>query len=184
MRKYIFPFLIVILFTACESKSSQKQIEQVDSLRFSFMAQENWIFHPVFDSLQFWHNQWMMQQNTWSTVLDSTQQKQLKLDFPNYFALGDKMKQLLTQHQTLKTIYEVDVANLSSLHSAITNGATQDAEGNPIDEVYWENCIQKQSQHQDSIVQIIQGQIQSANGWVEQTKLMYPLFQDKIKGKE
>ena len=184
MRKYIFPFLLIILFAACQSKSSQKHIEQVDSLRFSFLAQENWVFHPVFDSLQFWHNQWMMQQNTWSTVLDSSQQQQLKTEFPNYFALGEKMNLLIEQHQTLKTIYEVDVANLSSLHAAIENGASQDADGNPIDTQYWEESISRQSMHQDSVIKIIQAQIQSANSWVEQTKLMYPLFQNKIKGKE
>jgi hypothetical protein len=126
----------------------------------------------------------MMQQNTWSTVLDSSQQQQLKTEFPNYFALGEKMNLLIEQHQTLKTIYEVDVANLSSLHAAIENGASQDADGNPIDTQYWEESIARQSQHQDSVIKIIQAQIQSANSWVEQTKLMYPLFQNKIKGKE
>ncbi len=184
MRNLLAPLFLIILFSACENQNSSQQVEQVDSLRYAFIAQENWVFHPVFDSLLFWQNQWMMQQNTWSTVLDSTQQQQLKFEFPNYFALGENISQLLIQHQTLKTIYEVEIANLSSMHSAIVNNATQDAEGKPIDKNYWENCIKKQSLHQDSLIKIIDAQLQSAHVWVEQTKLMYPLFQEKIKGGE
>lgn len=101
-----------------------------------------------------------------------------------YFALGEKMNVLISQHQTLKTIYDVDLANLSSLQEAIKNGASQDIEGKPIDEQYWENAIRNQIEHQDSVNKITQAQIQSANIWVEQTKLMYPLFQNKIKDKE
>lgn len=184
MRNFLFPISLVMLLSACQTHNSQKQIQQVDSLRYSYIAQENWIFHPVFDSLQYWHNQWMMQQNTWNTVMDSTERAQLKNEFPMYFALGEKMNVLITQHQTLKTIYDVDLANLSSLQEAIKNGASQDIEGKPIDEQYWENAIRNQIEHQDSVNKITQAQIQSANIWVEQTKLMYPLFQNKIKDKE
>ena len=184
MRKLFFLFILGLSLAACQSHRPEKQLQQIDSLRFSYMAQESWIFHPVFDSLQFWHSQWVMQQNTWKTVMDSAGIAELQNEFPVSFSLGSKMEQLLGQHQTLKTIYDVDMANMMSLKTAMENGASQDLNGNPLDENYWIKSVEIQTLHQDSVQKIAQSQIHNAYGWMEQVKMLYPLFQNKIKEKE
>jgi hypothetical protein len=144
------------------------------------MAQEKWIFHPVFDSLQSWQGKWMLQQNTWRTILDSTNQSKLKSEFPYYFEMGNHIQSLLQQHQTLKTIYDVDLVNINNLKIALESGATEDGNGTIIQEQYWPMAIQSQMAHQDSLNMIINAQLQDGFHVLEQLKMMYPLFQQKI----
>lgn len=64
------------------------------------------------------------------------------------------------------------------------NGASQDLNGNPLDENYWIKSVEIQTLHQDSVQKIAQSQIHNAYSWMEQVKMLYPLFQNKIKEKE
>lgn len=180
MRKFVLFCGIVLLVLGCSPSKSSHNQSSIDSLRFSLMAQEKWIFHPVFDSLQSWQGKWLLQQNTWKTILDSAEQNKLKNDFPNYFEMGSRIEELLQQHQTLKTIYDVDLVNISNLKTALESGATQDGNGTVIQEGYWPMAIQSQTAHQDSLNQIINVQLQDGFHVLEQLKMMYPLFQQKI----
>ncbi len=180
MRKFAFFCGIVLFGLGCSPSKPSHNQSSIDSLRFSLMAQEKWIFHPVFDSLQTWQGKWMLQQNTWNTILDSSAQNKLKREFPNYFEMGNHIDKLLKQHQTLKTIYDVDMVNINNLKTALESGATQDGNGTVIQDQYWPLAIQAQTAHQDSLNSIINVQLQDGFKVLEQLKMMYPLFQQKI----